>query len=366
MEIILSAAATSQGAIVLWRHTHQEKYMPLVFPEIALYPYEGAPQESEVTVVHKLPWSNIFPFISPSEDFHVFLTNDTCAFYQQAIEKYIPQVVVTRLDDFREEAKKISAARHEFRKELKSRESIRKKNVPTLPKQPFYFAARPDTKSKQITPTIKTLHHSRLMQQEIEQIKSHFDTEDVSTEQSSSSQKKSILLYTDASQSLDNEGWAVSGWVNADPHRPFKKTRDPEFGISIQRFYDIDNMEALAILLAIVENPGYDNYTIKSDSQNGIKIARNEINRVMNSGHYGNKFFRPIVSPRELQKILADASIKIEWVKAHNGDVWNEGIDKIVVIGRHKAGEDIFLMQADELKSKLTEEWHKYVKWKKM
>lgn len=154
---------------------------------------------------------------------------------------------------------------------------------------------------------------------------------------------RSVTVYTDASQSLDGSGGAVCGWVKHP-----NKDNTFEFDFLVTRWYDSNPLETLAILHAIVSFRDYDSITVYTDSQNGIKAALKVLAQVRNGGIINEPFLRHYIKKQELAEAAVSTRIKIEWVKGHSGNRWNECANYLVTSVRHDIDE-LFLFDRQEL-----------------
>lgn len=166
-----------------------------------------------------------------------------------------------------------------------------------------------------------------------------------------------VDVYTDASQAIDGESFGLTGWVRA---RPARSKKSIKFNFSIQRAYDVDQLEALGILLAILDHRNFHAINIFSDSQHGIKIARRVIRAVESGGIIDSPFLRGVIRSKDLMSALERNVITISWVRSHSGNRWNEAADKMVKTARHNTKD--FFTPFDEVRQKTANEFGMYAK----
>jgi len=168
----------------------------------------------------------------------------------------------------------------------------------------------------------------------------------------------SVVLYTDASQSIENNGYAVYGWVR-EPDKA--KTDTVEFNFGVTRRFESDHIEALAIVSAVVDNEGKESIVILSDSKHGADLARRVFNEVKDGGIITNKFISRYINRNTLKEILDKTTVSIRWVKGHSGNKWNDLVDHLVLSTRHDVDE-LFLHDDEELRDRASKRVSKWLR----
>lgn len=138
-------------------------------------------------------------------------------------------------------------------------------------------------------------------------------------------------VYTDASQSRDNDGYGVSGWVRAFGNMD---VIDDGFGYMFTEHSDTDRLEALGILAAIVAHKDFDEVNIFSDSTHGIRKAWSIIRDIRSGKIIRDEFMDDYISSAAIAVAVNSTVINMTWVKSHSDNLWNNAVDRLVVFVR--------------------------------
>ena len=160
-----------------------------------------------------------------------------------------------------------------------------------------------------------------------------------------------VILYSDASQPRNGVGEvAVVGWLK--PRYRSKRRKDPlVFEVIATRTFDTTHLEALGILRAISAQPDMKKITVFSDSKDGARLARAEIERVSCGHHIRDEFLSELVDEEKLKTCLNSTLVEVKWVRSHSDEPWNTAIDFLVKYARYTTND--LLPDGEELRQKV-------------